>query len=287
MKREPQNMKNESRDMKEERKFENKFLNPADAGGHASHSARYIKKGAKACGFHCIKVKDLKVTIGGSVIIEDISLHIHCGNLTAIIGKNGAGKSTLVKALLNEVRHEGSVEFKDIKNNKFGDLKIGYVPQHLNIDKNTPASVYDLFAAYISRRPLFLGKSRKIYERIKSQLEKFGADSLMEKQLCDLSGGELQRVLLSLAIIDRPNLLILDEPEAGMDHNGMGLFYENINHLLKNYDIGVLMVSHDLSYVEKYADHVILLDKCILKEGRPKDVFDSEEFRSVFGEQFV
>lgn len=247
---------------------------------------KYIKN-KKACGFHCIKVKNLKVIMDGSAIIENINLHIHCGNLTAIIGKNGAGKSTLIKALLNEVKHEGIVEFKDIKNKKFGNLKIGYVPQHLNTDNNAPVSVYDLFSAYISKRPVFLGKNKKLYKTILGQLEKFGVEGLIDRRLCELSGGELQRVLLSLAIFGEPNLLILDEPESGIDHNGMGLFYENINHLLKNYDIAVLMVSHDLSYVEKYADHVILLDKCILKEGKPPEVFESAEFRQVFGERFV
>lgn len=258
-----------------------------DRGQAPREEHKYIKKSSKACGLHCIKVKNLKVLMEGSVIIENINLHIHCGNLTAIIGKNGAGKSTLIKALLNEIKHEGSVEFKDIKNNRFGNLKIGYVPQHLNVDKNTPVSVYDLFSSYISKRPLFLGKNKNLCKRIEAQLKKFGVEGLIDRRICDLSGGELQRVLLSLAVFNEPNLLILDEPEAGIDHNGMGLFYENINHLIKNYDIAVLMVSHDLPYVEKYADHVILLDKCILKEGKPGEVFKSEEFRQVFGERFV
>ena len=127
------------------------------------------KKKKSFCGFHCIKIKGFAVTIGNDNILEDINLHIHCGQLTTVIGKNGAGKSTLVKAILNEIPHEGTIEFRDIKNNAFQDLKIGYVPQHLNIAKNTPTSVYDLFASYVTNIPVFFRKSKKVYEKIQGQ----------------------------------------------------------------------------------------------------------------------
>ncbi len=241
------------------------------------------KKKSSFCGFHCIKIKDFAVTVGDDTILEDINLHIHCGQLTTVIGKNGAGKSTLIKAILNEIPHEGTIEFRDIKNNAFQDLKIGYVPQHLNIAKNTPTSVYDLFASYITNIPVFFRKSKKVYEKIENQLAQFEAAELIDKAVCDLSGGELQRVLLSLATMPVPNLLILDEPVSGIDKNGMELFYKQIDHLKRNYDLSVILVSHDLEYVEKYSDHVILLDKTIIKEGKPKEVFQSEEFKEAFG----
>jgi ABC-type Mn2+/Zn2+ transport system ATPase subunit len=237
----------------------------------------------KTCGFHCIKIKKFGVKIANTIILEDINLHIHCGQLTAIIGRNGAGKSTLLKAILNEIKHEGSIEFKDIKNNAFEDLKIGYVPQHINIAKNSPTSVYDLFCSFISDIPVFLFKNKKVYEKIKEQLRIFNADSLIDKVVCDLSGGELQRVLLSIATLPTPNLLILDEPASGIDQNGLGLFYKNIENLKNNYDLAVILVSHDLEYVEKYADHVVLLDKTIIKEGKANYVFQSEEFIKTFG----
>jgi len=237
----------------------------------------------KACGFHCIKVKDFGVKIGADVIIEHVNLHIHCGQLTTIIGKNGAGKTTLMKALLNEIKHEGHIEFKDIKRNAVGDLRVGYVPQHLNIPKNTPTSVYDLFASYISKVPVFLWKSKRVYQKIQEQLKKFEAEDLIDKSVCDLSGGELQRVLLSLATYQAPNLLILDEPVSGMDHNGMELFYHNIDLLKKEYDLAVILISHDLEYVAKYSDRVVLLNQTVIKEGTPKEVFKSEEFIETFG----
>ena len=102
-----------------------------------------MKKIIEPCGLHCIKVNHLGVTIGGQQILSDINLHIHCGTLTAIIGKNGAGKSTLIKAMLGDIPHEGNIEFKDRENGKIQKLKIGYVPQSMNIEKNTPISVYD------------------------------------------------------------------------------------------------------------------------------------------------
>ena len=98
------------------------------------------------CGLHCIKLMDFGVNFGDEVVLKDINLHIHCGTLTVLIGPNGAGKSTLVRAILNDVPHTGKLEFKDRENGKLQKIRIGYVPQKLNIDKNTPVSVYDMMA---------------------------------------------------------------------------------------------------------------------------------------------
>ena len=241
------------------------------------------KKPTAACGLHCIKMKDIGVKIGKNSIIEHVNLHIHCGKITCIIGKNGAGKSTLMKAIVGELAYEGEIQFKDMKDNGLSDMIIGYVPQHLNISKNTPTSVYDLFAGYISRIPVFLWKSKKLYQRIYEQLSLFEAQDLIDKAVCDLSGGELQRVMLSIATMPVPNLMLLDEPVSGVDHNGMELFYRNIDRLRKEYDLAIILVSHDFAFVRKYADYVILLDKTIVKEGTPKEVLSSKEFQDIFG----
>lgn len=235
------------------------------------------------CGLHCIRTEHIGVKFGNQTILEDINLHIHCKQLTAVIGRNGAGKSTLIKAILGEIKHEGSISFKDIRNNEFADLKIGYVPQNLNIAKNTPTSVYDLFASYISNVPVFLTKKKKLYENIKSRLKIFEAQDLIDKAVCDLSGGELQRVLLSVAITPVPNLLLLDEPVSGIDRNGMELFYKNIQKLKEEYDLAIILISHDFNFVKKYADRVVLLDKTIVKEGSAEEVLSSREFKTVFG----
>ncbi len=240
------------------------------------------EKQESACGLHCIQIHDISVRDGDKVIIENINLHIHCGKLTVIIGRNGAGKSTLIKAILGELKHEGRIEFTDLKDHTMSKLTMGYVPQHINLEKNTPMSVYDLFAGYISNAPIFLRRSRRVYERVKEQLSIFEAQDYIDQRVCDLSGGELQRVLLSIAVTPVPKLLLLDEPVSGIDKNGMELFYHNIEKLKEHYDLAMIVVSHDFEFVRRYADHVILLDRTILKEGTPEEILQSDEFRKVF-----
>ena len=238
----------------------------------------------KACGLHCTKINNIGVKIGNDVILKDVSIHIHCGELTVIIGRNGAGKSTLLKAILGEIEHTGDITFMDKKDNITKKIKIGYVPQSINVEKHMPTTVYDLFASCITYIPVFLRKNKKIYEEIKEHLEVFGADKLIDKSIGDLSGGELQRILIAIATKPTPNLLILDEPVSGIDRNGIKEFYNIISKLKTEYDMSIIMVSHDLDLAKKYADKVILLDKQVIKEGKPEDVFKSLEFKNRFGE---
>ena len=225
------------------------------------------------CGLHCIKAENISVKIGNDEIIKNVNIHIHCGKLTVIIGRNGAGKSTLLKALLGEVKHTGKIEIYDKKENKYEKLKIGYVPQSMNIERHMPTTVYDLIAGIISNKPIWLKKDKKIYEKIKEHLKVFEADLLIDKSIGDLSGGELQRVLLSIATLSNPNLLILDEPVSGIDKNGIRLFFDLINKQKTEHDMAIILVSHDLDMVRKYADKVILLDKTVIKQGTPDEVF--------------
>lgn len=244
-----------------------------------------MKKIMNPCGLHCIKVNHLGVRFGEQVILEDVNLHMHCGSINAIIGKNGAGKSTLIRAMLGDIPHEGDIEFRDRENGRIRRLKIGYVPQNINIEKNMPVSVYDLIASYQYRMPVFLVKSRKIAEEIKEALRIFEAEDLLDRQVCNLSGGQLQRVLLAMAVMDEPNLLLLDEPVSGVDQNGMELFYRTMVYLKENFDLSIVLISHDLDYVAKYADKVILLDKTVLKEGSAQEVFASSQFQEIFGKE--
>ncbi len=233
------------------------------------------------CGFCCTKIKNISVTLGKKEILKDVSIHIHCGHLTVIIGKNGAGKSTLLKAILGEVKHTGEISFK----NKDADgqkIRIGYVPQKLNIE-NSPMTVYDMIASYTSMHPVFLYKNKKTYQEIKNHLKDFGAEELIDSKVNRLSGGEMQRVLLAQATMPYPDLLILDEPVSGIDENGKAQFYEKINELKTNHDLAVILVSHDFEYVKKYADDVILLDGKVVEKGKPSEVFDSKAFHDAFG----
>jgi zinc transport system ATP-binding protein len=238
----------------------------------------------EACGLHCTKIENITVKRDKQIIIKNVTFDVHCGELTMIIGRNGAGKSTLLKAILNEIEHSGKVEFLDMKENKKKKIKIGYVPQSLNIERDMPTSVYDMFASYITDRPVWIKKDKKEYAKIKESLKIFGAEELIDKQVGNLSGGELQRILLAIATTPVPNLLILDEPVSGIDRNGTRDFYEILSKLKEEYDMSIVLVSHDLDLVKKFADKVILLDKTIIKEGTAEEVFESEEFKEKFGE---
>lgn len=238
----------------------------------------------KACGLHCTKINNISVKFGNDVILKNVSIHIHCGELTVIIGRNGAGKSTLLKAILGEVEHKGNIIFTDEKDNLTKKIKIGYVPQKLNIEKHMPTTVFDMFASCISYIPVFMKKDKKIYKEIKEHLKIFGVDRLIDKSIGDLSGGELQRVLIAMATKPIPNLLILDEPVSGIDKNGIRDFYQILNRLKAEYDMSIILVSHDLELANQYADRVILMDKEVIKEGTPQEVFESLEFKNRFGE---
>lgn len=235
------------------------------------------------CGFHCIKLVNLGVAFGDQQVLQNINLHIHCGQMTAVIGRNGAGKSTLVRAILDEVPHTGEIQFKNKMNINMPTLNIGYVPQSVNIDRNTPLSVYDLFQSFTGKLPI-LFRNKKEREHVREALAEFDVAELIDQPVGTLSGGQLQRVLLAMAVHDTPNLLLLDEPVSGIDKNGMDAFYEKMKYLKETHDLAIIVVSHDLDYVYKYADNVILIDKTVTAAGKPKQVFESEAFHNVFGQ---
>ena len=210
-------------------------------------------------------------------------MHIHCSQLTVLIGQNGAGKTTLIRALLGEIPYTGSIRHQDGKGKPVGHLRIGYVPQHLACDQDLPVTVQDFMAAAFTRRPVWTGVSRKVRAEILEALKVVHAPEVIDRPLGRCSGGELQRVLLALALRPSPDLLVLDEPVSGIDQNGLKMFLDTVNELRTGRHIAILLVSHDLSFVREYADHVVLLDKTVLIQGAPDPVFESEAFARVFG----
>ncbi|MBR2338357.1 MAG: metal ABC transporter ATP-binding protein [Clostridia bacterium] len=239
------------------------------------------------CGLHCLKMTDIGVTVGGRTLLENINIHAHCGELTAIIGRNGAGKSTLLKALLGEIHHGGKVEFSGhagapVRNKR---PRIGYVPQSLSLDESSPATVYDLLVSLTSAYPVFLPRRRKLVQRLRAHLERFNADQLLDQPAGRLSGGELQRVLLAAATLPCPDLLLLDEPVSGVDRAGLQEFYGLLEELRQREDMVILLVSHDLEYVRTHADRVVLLDKTVEAVGSPEQVFATEAFSRAFGQK--
>ncbi len=240
------------------------------------------KEDCKHC---CTKLENITVKIEDNTILDSISLHMHCNETTMLVGKNGAGKSTLVRAILNEVPYTGSISFSS-KHNNSTKLTIGYVPQKLEIE-SSPMSVYDFIASVTGKGPVCLYKSKKQYARIVEHLKEFGADSLIDKRICDLSGGQVQRVLIAAATLPYPELLIMDEPVSGIDASGKQDFYNLIDKIKEEHDIAILIVSHDFEYVREYADKVVLINKKVLKAGKPEEVLTSSEFKNEFGMEVI
>ena len=236
-----------------------------------------------SCALCHIDLNGISVRRGGQVLLQDVSMHIHCGQLTVLIGQNGAGKTTLIRALLGELPHGGSIRHVDGRGLDIPHLRTGYVPQHLQFDREMPLTVCDFMAASLSRRPVWTGISKKTRARVDEALAAVDAAGLADLPLGRCSGGELQRVLLALAMNPAPDLLVLDEPVSGIDSNGLQMFLDTLLDLKRTHHMAILLVSHDLRFVREYADHVILLDKSVLAQGSAKEVFASPEFAAVFG----
>lgn len=235
-----------------------------------------------ACRLCRIEVEHLSVVREGQTLLSDVSLHVHCGELTALIGTNGAGKTTLLRALLGQVEHEGQVRHLSAAGLPAADVRTGYVPQSLDFDRSSPVTVEDFLSACMMRRAVFLGINRKTKEKIAAALARTNAEMLADRPLGVLSGGELQRVLLALALTPQPDLLILDEPVSGVDENGLEDFYRTVADLKRKNHMAILLVTHDLDVVRRYADRVILMQGTVLAQGTPEAVFSSPAFEKVF-----
>lgn len=237
----------------------------------------------KDCGDSCcLKIQNLSVKIGKDDILKDVSLHIHCGELVALIGPNGAGKSTLLKAILGQREYEGVVSFSAPGLRHKRSPRIGYVPQSPAFDPGDPISVCDLFACCMGRRPAFLGAGKRMRQQVMRCLERVHGVDLMDKRVGTLSGGELQRVLLALALEPLPNILILDEPLSGVDAEGMGLLMDMLDEIRKTYDLSILMTTHDFDLLNRYADQVVLINHGVMCQGDPESVLSGPEFNQVF-----
>lgn len=238
--------------------------------------------GKRASGFCNVKIKDLCVNIRDENLLDRINIELNCGELTAIIGTNGAGKTTLLRSILGEIKHEGHVMHVDKEGNSIENIRIGYIPQYLDFDRGSPFSVLDFLTAGRTNLPVCFLNKKRLKTEIMETLKSLGCEKLIDRTLGELSGGELQRIMLAHALFPNPELLILDEPVSGVDFAGAELFYKNISELKKTYHIAIAMVSHDLSLVKHYADKVVLINKQVLKQGSVEDVFSSKEFNNTF-----
>ena len=235
----------------------------------------------------CTKIEDLGVVIGNTTILEHVNVHLHCGQLLALIGPNGAGKTTLFRAMLGELEHTGHLHFLPVRGDAGERMpRIGYVPQKLEMDSLAPISVRDVFAGATSHWPVWLGCRAPVFRRAFDILKTVGGEPLIDRKMGRLSGGELQRVLLALALTPVPEILLLDEPVSGVDPAGIELFYQMVSQFRREFDLAILLISHDLAAVGRYADRMIFLNRTILADGTPQEVLAHPLVRQTFGYDF-
>ena len=232
-----------------------------------------------------VTIEDLRVTLGGNPILRGVNGALAQGKITALIGLNGAGKSTLLRALVKEVPYSGRIVFHcGHDHSRPNPDRVGYVPQRLRLEANLPLTVYDLFVMTLQRRPLFFGATKAVRERMTYLLQRVNAVHLLHQTVEKLSGGELQRVLLALAMEPHPELLLLDEPAAGIDFKEGEKFYDLIANLNRDTGATILLVSHDTHIVDRMADHVLCLkDGRIACQGPPRDIINEHMLEQIFG----
>ena len=229
----------------------------------------------------CLKVEHLTVRLEEDLILDDVGFHLHCGELIALIGPNGAGKSSLFKSILGIMPYQGSISFESAELGK-QKPRIGYVPQNPGFDPGDPVSVLDLFVASTTKYPAFLPIPAVIRSKVYDSLKRVNGEGLIDRRVGSLSGGEMQRVLLAMALEPVPNLLILDEPMSGVDMEGEQQLLELLDRIREQYDLSILISTHDFQTLNR-VDKVILLQKKILAAGNTKDVLQSDPFRQLFG----
>ncbi len=240
------------------------------------------KHAGMGCDGHCcLRIENLGVKIDSEDILREVNLHIHCGEIVALIGPNGAGKSTLIKAILGQRDYQGTISFQPAghRSRKF---RIGYVPQSPSFEAGDPVTVLDLFRMCINSSPAFLPSPRRQRETVLSCLKNVHGETLVDKKIGALSGGELQRVLLALALEPVPDILILDEPLSGVDVEGMNSLLTMLDEIRRRFDLSILMVTHDFSTLNRFVDKVVLLKETVLTQGTPDQVLSSPQFRSAF-----
>lgn len=214
-----------------------------------------------------LSTENMSVQLGGHFALRNVDFTIEPGEIVTVVGPNGSGKSTLLKALIGAVRPtQGKVQRKS-------GLRIGYVPQSLHIDPTLPISV---------KRFLSLPR-RQSARDIDAALAQVGAPDLQDKQMFSLSGGQFQRVLLARALMESPDILILDEPTTGLDQPGSAAFYGLIEEIRRDTGAAVLMVSHELHVVMSASDRVICLNGHVCCHGTPDIVASAPEYRALFG----
>lgn len=261
----------------------------------ASRHQRSQKNSTSPTDSPIIQVSNLQVNFGDVKALDKITVEIREGEFTFIIGPNGAGKSVLVKTLLGLIpSYSGQIQLR------VDQKDIGYVPQKMHFDPTFPLTVRELLLLKLPEASFWL--DRKASDaHVRQLLDLTKSSTVIDRPIGKLSGGELQRVLLSYALVNRPRLLILDEPAAGVDIAGEQTFYElidEIRHVAFPWDktkaedrknhhahhVTVVMVSHDLDAVYKYADNVVCINRRLLCSGVPLSVLSPDILGKLYGQ---
>lgn len=212
-----------------------------------------------------LSVKDLNVKLNGEEILLDLTFDVYDGEVLAILGPNGAGKTTLLKALLGIVSHEGIVKWRE-------GVKVGYVPQRLPFIKDLPLSVKEFFQLVNASK----GETIKILKSIGL------GEEILGKKIGDLSSGQFQRILIGWALASNPNVLLFDEPLAGIDIGGQESVYNLLEKLKEDRNLTILFVTHELSIVYRLADRVLCLNKRMLCTGAPREMLTPEAISNLY-----
>ena len=214
-----------------------------------------------------IEVQNLNVAYGKNKVLKDVNLTLSKNEIVTIVGPNGSGKTTLFKAIIGSIPiRSGKVVIKQ-------NLKIGYVPQVLNIDRSLPLTV---------GRFLKLANKRNDQGFLRA-LQVLDSDDLLSSQISNLSAGQLQRVLLGHALMNEPDILLLDEATRGLDQPGSAAFYKKIEEIRDTTGCAILMISHDLHVVMSASNRVICLNGHVCCQGEPSSVASSPEYKALFG----
>ena len=214
-----------------------------------------------------IEVQNLCVGYGNKEVLRNVNLSLNKNEIVTIVGPNGSGKTTLFKSII------GSTPISSGKVLIRPNLKIGYVPQVLNIDRSLPLTV---------ERFLSLENRRHKREALSAQ-QVLDSNDLLFKQISTLSAGQLQRVLLARALVNKPDVLLLDEATRGLDQPGSAAFYKKIEEIRNTTGCAILMISHDLHVVMSASNRVICLNGHICCQGEPQSVASSPEYKAMFG----
>ncbi|MBY5967228.1 MULTISPECIES: metal ABC transporter ATP-binding protein [Halomonas] len=214
-----------------------------------------------------LSIDNLSVALGGHSVLEGIDLSVDRGEIVTLVGPNGSGKSTLLRAIIGAVRPSRGRVTRE------AGLVIGYVPQRLAIDPTLPLTVFR-----------FLNLPRRHSRQALAQaLVQAGVPELGQQQVADLSGGQFQRILLARALLEKPDLLLLDEATRGLDHRGTADFYRQIAKVRSELGCAVMMVSHELHVVMRASDRVVCLNGHVCCQGTPERVLASPVYRQLFG----